>query len=140
MASVMIPRFVCELRNLNHARFKGLVARLSQKFADEFLGRDPGTRSVWRFALALPALLALGACAGTGTYRWAWYIFDPTDPRGLVHLRFMVDGAWATISISLVSIIGSGAPRLVVALIGMSGTRFGRWGNLAFVGSVRAVP
>src|SRR5260221_13037253 len=88
----------------------------------------------------MPALLALGACAGTGTYRWAWYIFDPTDPRGLVHLRFMVDGAWATISISLVSIIGSVALGLVVALIGMSGTRFGRWVNLAFVESVRAVP
>jgi hypothetical protein len=36
----MIPKFVTELRNLNHTRFNSLVARLSLKFADEFQGRD----------------------------------------------------------------------------------------------------
>src|SRR5437868_101150 len=98
------------------------------------------TKSAGRFVLALPALLALAGCGGSGTYRWAWYIFDPTDERGRAHLRFMVDGAWATISISLVSILCSVALGLLVALIGMSGTRFGRWLNLTFVESVRAIP
>ncbi|MBI1774687.1 MAG: histidine phosphatase family protein [Proteobacteria bacterium] len=36
----MIPKFVGELRNLNHARFNRVVARLSLKFADEFQERD----------------------------------------------------------------------------------------------------
>jgi hypothetical protein len=38
----MIPKFVGELRNLNHTGFNSLVARLSLKFADEFRGETPG--------------------------------------------------------------------------------------------------
>jgi hypothetical protein len=38
--SVMIPKFVGELRNLNHTSFIKLVARVSLKFASEFQGRD----------------------------------------------------------------------------------------------------
>src|ERR1700730_17585624 len=45
----MIPKFACELRDLNHTWFNKLVARLSLKFADEFQGRDtsiaPGPRA-----------------------------------------------------------------------------------------------
>src|SRR5262245_5702656 len=42
--SVMIPKFVTELRNLNHTRFNSLVARSSLKFDDEFQGRDTSRR------------------------------------------------------------------------------------------------
>src|SRR5262245_23776140 len=38
--SVMIPKFVSELRNLNHTRFSDLVSRSTLKFVDEFQGRD----------------------------------------------------------------------------------------------------
>ncbi|MBI1774103.1 MAG: amino acid ABC transporter permease [Proteobacteria bacterium] len=91
-------------------------------------------------ALALLAASALAACGGPGNYSWAWYIFDPTDPRGLGHLRFMVDGAWATVSISLASILVSVALGLVVAMLAMSGNRILLWTNRVYVESVRAVP
>jgi polar amino acid transport system permease protein len=68
-------------------------------------------------AFALLAVSALAACAGSGTYNWAWYIFDPRDPRGLGHLRFMIDGAWATLSISIASILVSVVLGLVVAML-----------------------
>ena len=60
-ASVMIPKFVSELRNLNHTRFNRLVARLSLKFADEFQGRDTGgnpviTRVCYKACAALSRL------------------------------------------------------------------------------------
>jgi hypothetical protein len=43
--SVTIPKFASERRNLNHTSFNKLVARLSQKFACEFLGRDTRARA-----------------------------------------------------------------------------------------------
>jgi polyisoprenoid-binding protein YceI len=59
----MIPKFVSELRNLNHTRFNSLVARLSLKFADEFQGRATRTRR--------PAVLLLAALLTLGTARLA---------------------------------------------------------------------
>ncbi len=98
-------------------------------------GRGAGTR-----ALALLAVSALAACAGAETYNWAWYIFDPRDARGLAHLRFMIDGAWATLSISIASIVVSVVLGLVVAMLGMSGNRSLEWVNRVYVESVRAIP
>ncbi len=93
-----------------------------------------------RVGVVFLAASALTACAGDSAYSWAWYIFDPTDPRGRSHLGFMADGVWATVSISLASIIVSVALGLLVALLGMSGNRHLGWLNRIYVESVRAVP
>ena len=50
--------------------------------------------------------LLLSGC-GTSNYNWGWYTVLPFTERGADNLNFMIAGAWATISISVLAILGS---------------------------------
>jgi polar amino acid transport system permease protein len=90
----------------------------------------------WRRAVVLLPLLALAGCGGN----WGWHVVNPADPRGQANLRFMVDGLWATVSLSLAAMAVSLALGLVVALAGFARWRGLRWFNRAWVELFRAVP
>jgi len=87
--------------------------------------------------LALLCLVALlSGCSAT----WGWYVVDPTTPRGLVNLRFLVSGLGYTLGLSATAIVISVVLGLVVALPGLSARRPLRMASRTYVEIVRAVP
>ena len=89
-------------------------------------------------------LLALGLLAGCGaeksSYTWGWYIFNPLQDKGSSNIRFLVDGAWATISVSLCAIVISVLLGSLVAMAGLSRKRLLNYFNRLYVESFRAIP
>ena len=87
--------------------------------------------------LAISALLpVLGGCSGN----WGWYVVNPTTTNGLSNLRFLLDGLYYTVLISLCAILISVALGLLIALPGLSAKRSFRGINRTYVELVRAVP
>ena len=89
-------------------------------------------------ALALLLLLTpwLAACGGN----WGWHVVNPSDPRGQANLSFMLSGFWATISLSLATMVLSIVLGLTVALMGMARWRVLRWTNRGYVELFRSIP
>ncbi|WP_206030078.1 amino acid ABC transporter permease [Roseomonas sp. AR75] len=84
--------------------------------------------------VALAPLLA--GCGGN----WAWHVVDPRDARGQANLGFLVSGFWATVSLSLATMVLSILLGMAVALLGMARLRPLRWINRAYVELFRAIP
>ncbi|WP_199231387.1 amino acid ABC transporter permease [Falsiroseomonas bella] len=84
--------------------------------------------------MALAPLLA--ACGGN----WAWHVVDPRDARGQANLGFLVSGFWATVSLSLATMVLSLVLGLAVAMMGMSRMAPLRWFNRGYVELFRAIP
>jgi polar amino acid transport system permease protein len=95
-------------------------------------------RKLWAVALLLPLAL-LGSC-GSGTYTWGWYVVSPFDARGQKNLRFLIDGLWATLSISLTAIAFAVVAGALIAIAGLSANRALRAFNRVYVECVRAIP
>ena len=89
-------------------------------------------------------LLALGLLAGCGaeksSYTWGWYIFNPWRDKGSSNIRFLMDGAWATISVSLCAIVLSVILGSLVAMAGLSRKKPLNYFNRLYVESFRAIP
>jgi len=97
------------------------------------------TRSRLRAALVLPAAFILSGCAPSN-YTWGWHVVSPFDSRGIANLLFLADGLWATISISVVSIVIAVVIGIAVALAGLSKSRPLRYANRAYVETFRSIP
>jgi polar amino acid transport system permease protein len=88
-------------------------------------------------ALAITVfILALSGCSGS----WGWYVVNPTTTNGLSNLRFLFDGFYYTVLISLCAILISVLLGLLIALPGLSSKRRFRGINRTYVELVRAVP
>jgi polar amino acid transport system permease protein len=81
-------------------------------------------------------ILVLGGCSG----QWGWYVVNPTTTNGLSNLRFLLDGLYYTVLISLCAILISVVLGLLIALPGLSSKRGVRGINRTYVELVRAVP
>ncbi|MDA9207864.1 amino acid ABC transporter permease [Octadecabacter sp.] len=81
-------------------------------------------------------LLLLTGCSGN----WGWYVVDPTTPKGLINLKFMLSGMYYTILLSVTAISISVIVGLLVALPGLSEKKSWRRFNRTYVEIVRAVP
>lgn len=92
-----------------------------------------------RVGLLLLAALALSGCAGSN-YTWGWYIVSPFDARGVSNLQFLIGGLWATIAISVVSIVIAIVIGVAVALAGLSKSRYLRHANRIYVEIFRSIP
>lgn len=97
------------------------------------------TRFGLRAAVTLPAAFMLTACAPSN-YTWGWHVVSPFDARGVANLLFLVEGLWATISISVVSIVISVIVGITVALAGLSKLRYLRHANRVYVEIFRSIP
>jgi len=86
--------------------------------------------------LLLAALPLLAGCGGN----WGWHVVDPRDSRGQANLSFMLSGFWATVSLSLATMLLSVLLGLAVAMMGMARYRVLRWTNRAYVELFRAIP
>jgi His/Glu/Gln/Arg/opine family amino acid ABC transporter permease subunit len=98
-----------------------------------------GGRVLPRVLIVMSLALVLQGCTSS-TYTWGWYVVSPFDARGLKNLAFLADGIWATVSISVTSIVFSVLAGIVLALMALSKSRVARSANRAYVESVRAIP
>ena len=89
--------------------------------------------------LAVPLLLLLSGC-GASSYGWGWHILSPADPRGWKNIRFLLDGYWATLSLSLTSIAISIVAGALLALLALARNRALRTVNRVYVELFRAIP
>ena len=90
-----------------------------------------------RKLLVLSSLaLILSGCAAN----WGWYVVDPTTPKGMSNLQFLISGLYNTVLLSLTAIIISVVVGLLIALPGLSKSRSMRAINRTYVEIVRAVP
>ncbi|MEP4981455.1 amino acid ABC transporter permease [Ascidiaceihabitans sp.] len=91
-----------------------------------------------RFAL-LSVFVALTGCAATpGT--WGWYVIDPSTPKGMSNITFLLNGFGATILLSVTAAVLSMVIGLMVALPGMSDNRWIRFPSRIYIEFVRAIP
>ncbi len=81
-------------------------------------------------------LLPLGGCS----QNWGWYVVNPATPAGQRNLKFLIDGLYYTIALSLTAITISIIVGLMIALPGLSSRRVPRGINRAYVEMVRAIP
>lgn len=87
--------------------------------------------------LLLPALvLLLSACSAN----WGWYVVNPSTKSGWTNLGFLLSGLKYTVLLSLTAILISVSLGLLVALPGLSQSRWARRASRTYVELVRAVP
>ena len=87
-------------------------------------------------SVALSVLLPLGGCS----QNWGWYVVNPTTPAGQQNLKFLIDGLYYTIALSITAISISIIVGLLIALPGLSSKRVPRSINRVYVEMVRTVP
>ena len=97
-------------------------------------------RVVWRcfspVMLALLVLMPLGGCS----QNWGWYVVNPATAAGQRNLKFLIDGLYYTIALSLTAISISIIVGLLIALPGLSSRRGPRSINRVYVEMIRAIP
>ena len=95
---------------------------------------------LWRryspMMVGLLFLLPLGGCS----QNWGWYVVNPATPAGQRNLKFLIDGLYYTIALSLTAITISIIVGLMIALPGLSSRRMPRGINRVYVEMVRAIP
>ena len=91
-----------------------------------------------RAALLLACLLLAG-CGGSN-YSWGWNTVLPVSEQGATNLRFLLSGAWLTVSISVVSIVVSVLIGVIVSLGALSRFRVFRIANRIYVEVFRSIP
>lgn len=92
-----------------------------------------------RAGYLLALAFVLSGCASSN-YTWGWHVVSPLDPRGVSNLLFLVNGLWATLAISVISIAIAVVVGIAVALAGLSKSRYLRLANRIYVETFRAIP
>ena len=96
--------------------------------------------AVWRcfspMVVVLLVLLPLGGCS----QNWGWYVVNPATSAGQRNLKFLLDGLYYTISLSLTAISISIIVGLLIALPGLSSRRAPRSINRVYVEMIRSIP
>ncbi|MEP3440842.1 MAG: amino acid ABC transporter permease [Sulfitobacter sp.] len=87
---------------------------------------------------ALAAFILLAGCGTAGN--WGWYVIDPTTPKGMSNITFLLNGFGATILLSVIAAGLSMVIGLLVALPGMSANRWIRLPSRIYIEFVRAIP
>lgn len=87
----------------------------------------------------LAAFVFVTGCASTsGT--WGWYVIDPSTPKGMSNITFLLNGFGATILLSVIAAVLSMVIGLMVALPGMSTNRWVRLPSRIYIEFIRAIP
>ena len=86
-------------------------------------------------AIVATAILLSGCSAN-----WGWYVVNPTIPKGLSNLEFLVSGLSYTVLLSVTAISISVVVGLLIALPGLAANRYLRGLNRVYVEGMRAIP
>ena len=86
----------------------------------------------------IAALTLLAGCGSSGT--WGWYVIDPTTPKGMSNITFLLNGFGATILLSVIAAALSMVIGMMVALPGMSSNRWIRLPSRIYIEFIRAIP
>ncbi len=89
-----------------------------------------------RAFLIVAGVALLAGCSAS----WGWYVVNPTTTSGMSNLKFLLDGLYYTVLLSLCAIMISIVVGLLIALPGLSSRRGFRVINRSYVELVRAVP
>jgi len=92
-------------------------------------------RSIGTFA-AIFLIFSLGGCS----QNWGWYVVNPATPSGQKNLKFLIDGLYYTLALSLTAICISIIVGLLIALPGLSTRRAPRSINRVYVELIRSIP
>jgi glutamine transport system permease protein len=86
--------------------------------------------------LLITIVLMVSGCSS----EWGWYVVDPSTPKGLSNLRFLISGLQETVLLSFTAIIISVTIGLLIALPGLSSNIYLRSLNRVYVEFIRAIP
>ena len=92
-------------------------------------------RSICTIA-AIFLIFSLGGCS----QNWGWYVVNPATPSGQKNLKFLIDGLYYTLALSLTAICISIIVGLLIALPGLSTRRAPRSINRVYVELIRSIP
>lgn len=84
--------------------------------------------------------LFLAAVLTACSSKWGWYVVDPTIPKGMTNLRFLISGLDYSVMLSLTAISISIFTGLLVALPSLSSNRLLRGFNRVYVEGIRSIP
>ena len=86
-------------------------------------------------AIVATAILLSGCSAN-----WGWYVVNPTIPKGMSNLEFLVSGLSYTVLLSVTAISISVVVGLLIALPGLAANPYLRGLNRVYVEGMRAIP
>ena len=98
------------------------------------------TKLLWQRSICTIAaiffIFSLGGCS----QNWGWYVVNPATPSGQKNLKFLIDGLYYTLALSLTAICISIIVGLLIALPGLSTRRAPRSINRVYVELIRSIP
>ena len=98
------------------------------------------TKLLWQRSIctivAIFLIFSLSGCS----QNWGWYVVNPATPSGQKNLKFLIDGLYYTLALSLTAICISIIVGLLIALPGLSTRRAPRSINRVYVELIRSIP
>ena len=98
------------------------------------------TKLLWQRSICTIAAIFLIFSLGGCSQNWGWYVVNPAPPSGQKNLKFLVDGLYYTLALSLTAICISIIVGLLIALPGLSTRRAPRSINRVYVELIRSIP
>ena len=92
-----------------------------------------------RFIFTVVGICIMFLLGGCGQ-NWGWYVVNPTTLAGQQNLKFLIDGLYYTIALSLTAICISIIVGLLIAQPGLSTQRAPRSINRVYVELIRSIP
>ena len=98
------------------------------------------TKLLWQRSICTIATIFLIFSLGGCSQNWGWYVVNPATPSGQKNLKFLIDGLYYTLALSLTAICISIIVGLLIALPGLSTRRAPRSINRVYVELIRSIP
>ena len=98
------------------------------------------TKLLWQRSICTIAAIFLIFSIGGCSQNWGWYVVNPATPSGQKNLKFLIDGLYYTLALSLTAICISIIVGLLIALPGLSTSRAPRSINRVYVELIRSIP
>ena len=98
------------------------------------------TKLLWQRSICTAAAIFLIFSLGGCSQNWGWYVVNPATPSGQKNLKFLIDGLYYTLALSLTAICISIIVGLLIALPGLSTRRVPRSINRVYVELIRSIP
>ena len=98
------------------------------------------TKLLWQRSICTGAAIFLIFSLGGCSQNWGWYVVNPATPSGQKNLKFLIDGLYYTLALSLTAICISIIVGLLIALPGLSTRRAPRSINRVYVELIRSIP